>query len=294
MIHYWVASHISGIFTIHDEQKNTLEKGSRGAGFSISRGTTTSVEFSEDGKHHVFFNNKEVDEKKGNITFYVLKYVLNLEKNRNKIDFGINIFHEFEVPLSSGYGASASGALGCALALNELLDLGLEEKEIYQIAHTAEIVEGGGLGDILALYQGGWEYRLKEGAPFVGQAKNILHNGYKVATIHFGQLSTKSIIKNPNWKEKINNVGIVLMNDLIKEPTIRNFAIISKQFSISSFLATPEIVDFMNKYDSENLLISQIMLGNGVFILYQNQKDLPSHENLVLEEICHSTIKKIQ
>ncbi|MCK4897043.1 MAG: GHMP kinase, partial [Candidatus Heimdallarchaeota archaeon] len=155
MTNYWVASHISGLFAIYDENIDPLKRGSRGAGFSISRGTTTKVRFSEDNENHFFFNRKEVEANLANISSFVLKHFLELAQLNNQSDFGVSIHHEFEIPISAGYGASASGAISCAFALNDLLKSNLSEQELYQIAHTAEIIEGGGLGDVLALHKGG-------------------------------------------------------------------------------------------------------------------------------------------
>ncbi len=293
MTNYWVASHISGLFAIYDENIDPLRRGSRGAGFSISRGTTTTVRFSEDNENHFFFNKKEVDVKLANISRYVLNHCMKLAQSNNGGEFGVSIHHEFEIPLSAGYGASASGALSCAFALNDLLKLSLNEQELYQIAHTAEIIEGGGLGDVLALHKGGWEYRTLEGAPFIGKAENLLSNQYKVATLSFGEMSTKSIIKNKKWKEKINSVGKLFLQEIVDEPTIRNFGLASEQFAISSMLATPNVIDFTNRYKTENLIISQIMLGDGIFILYKDPDDLPDHPNLVQETICNLTVKKL-
>lgn len=293
MTNYWVASHISGLFAIYDDNIDPLKRGSRGAGFSISRGTTTTVRFSEDNENHFFFNRKEVEVNRANISSFVLNHFLELAQLNNQSDFGVSIHHEFEIPLSAGYGASASGAISCAFALNDLLKSSLNEQELYQIAHTAEIIEGGGLGDVLALHKGGWEYRTLEGAPFIGEAENILSNQFKVATLSFGEMSTKSIIKNINWKEKINSVGNLFLQEIINEPTIRNFGLASKQFAVSSMLATPNVIDFMKRYDNENLIIGQIMLGDGIFILYKDPDDLPDHPNLVKETICHSTVKKL-
>ncbi|MHA1347571.1 MAG: pantoate kinase [Candidatus Heimdallarchaeaceae archaeon] len=293
MTEYWVASHISGLFAIYDENIDPLKRGSRGAGFSISRGTTTTARLSEDNLNHFFFNKKEVDVNRANISRFVLNHYLKLAQLNNEGDFGVSIHHEFEIPLSAGYGASASGALSCSFAINDLLKLNLSEHEIYQIAHTAEIIEGGGLGDVLALHKGGWEYRTLEGAPFIGKAENLLSNQFKVATLSFGEMSTKSIIKNVNWKEKINSVGNLFLQEVINEPTIRNFGIASKQFAVSSMLTTPNVIDFMDKYNTDNLIVSQIMLGDGIFILYKDSEDLPEHPNLVRETICHSTVKKL-
>ena len=293
MVKYWVASHITGFFTIHDNHVDPLYRGSRGAGFSISRGTTTEVEYSDDKKNHFFFDSEEVTSDVANVSNHVLNQYLNQVRFKTEIDFGITIYHKFDVPLSSGFSASASGALGCSFALNDFFETKLDERSLYGFAHTAEIEEGGGLGDILSLYQGGWEYRIKEGSPFIGQAENILQNGYKIATLTFGDISTKSIIKNKEWKEKINSVGDRFVECIINEPTINNFAKLSQEFSLGTLLVTPEIIEFIEKYQNSELLIGQIMLGNGIFILYKERSELPKIESLVEEEICFKTLKQI-
>ena len=101
MVKYWVASHITGFFTIHDDHADPLYRGSRGAGFSISRGTTTEIEYSDDKKIHFFFNSEEVTADIANVSNHVLSQYLNHIKSKTEIDFGISIYHEFDVPLSS-------------------------------------------------------------------------------------------------------------------------------------------------------------------------------------------------
>ncbi|MHA1198304.1 MAG: pantoate kinase [Candidatus Heimdallarchaeaceae archaeon] len=288
MSKFWVASHITGIFTIEDEHPDPLQKGSLGAGFSISRGTTTWVESSDDNKNHFFFNGREVSSEEANISNYILDYIQELSKSQT----AISIFHEFEVPLSCGFGASASGALGSVLALNEHLDLDLSKPNLFQIAHRAEVINGGGLGDVIGLLQGGWEYRTKAGAPGIGEAKNILENSYKVATLNLGPIETKAVIKNEKWKQQINKVGQLFLSSFFNKPSISDFATISKQFAITSYLATPDVIQLIQDLESEDCLTGQIMLGNGIFLIYKNRSALSSIDNYIEEEICYNTIKR--
>ena len=291
MSKYWVASHVTGIFSIEDEHPEIIHRGSLGAGFSISRGTTTYVENSDDNKNHIFFNGAEVNEEKAPISNHVLKHFKFEEKKKN-VKISLSVFHEFEIPLSCGFGASASGAIGLSLALNEFLDTKFPEIYLYQLAHKAEVIQGGGLGDVIGLLQGGWEYRVKAGAPGVGLAKNILENSYKVASLSLGAIETKSVIKNEKWKQQINKVGHLFLKGFFDNPTISNFATVSKQFSITSYLATPDVLRLMQDMENEDVLVGQIMLGNGIFIVYKNKSVLSKLENLIEEDICYSTIKK--
>ncbi len=293
MVKYWVASHITGFFSIHDEHINPLFKGSRGAGFSLSRGVYTEVNFADDHKHHIFFNGQEHSLEGARVTNSVLCQVLEIMQKRSQIDFGITINHIFEIPMSSGYGSSASGALGTAYALNELLDLNLRKDEIFGIAHKTEISESSGLGDVIALYAGGWEYRLKEGAPTIGEtASMILDDTYKIATISFGELKTSSIIRNKQWKNRVNLAGKECLSNFIKKPTVENFAKQSYEFSVNSKLASRDIIDFYNQTEEESFLKGQIMLGNGIFILYKNDLDIKYIKNLKKEKICKKTVVK--
>lgn len=293
MVKYWVASHITGFFSIHDEHTNPLYKGSRGAGFSLSRGVNTEVSYSDDHKHHIFFNGQKRTLEGARVTNSVLCQIMNIIQKRSQSDFGITINHNFEIPMSSGYGSSASGALGTAYALNELLDLNLRKEEIFGIAHKTEIAESSGLGDVIALYTGGWEYRLKEGAPTIGEtASMILDDTYKIATISFGELKTSSIIKNKQWKNRVNLAGKECLSNFIKKPTVENFAKQSYEFSVKSRLALKNIIDFYDQTEDRVFLKGQIMLGNGVFILYKNDSDIKNIEGLKKEKICEKTIIK--
>ncbi|MHA1686809.1 MAG: GHMP family kinase ATP-binding protein [Candidatus Heimdallarchaeaceae archaeon] len=295
MVSYWVASHITGLFVIHNETKDILYKGSRGAGFSISRGVYTSVDFSEDKNNHLFYNDTEISLSQAKVSHRVLDLVFQKVPSSARSDISITVQHNFEIPIGAGFGASAAGALGLAFALNTLLELNLSEKEIFGIAHSAEVLEGGGLGDIIGIFQGGWEYRVKAGSPFVGETKEmVIDHPYKIATISFGDMPTETIIKNAQWKQRINTIGNECFNRFVKNPTVTNFVKEANNFSVRTQLITKEIKNFYKKHQNAPFLYSQIMLGNGIFLLYNKDDDLTEIEEKVNKEIlCKKTVKKI-
>ncbi len=292
MIKYWVASHISGMFIIQNHHSATTNKGSLGAGFCINRGVTTSIIESVDAHHHIFFNDKEIPLEHAKVTNFILNH---FSENYHSTNEKLSIHHSFEVPLTSGYGASAAGAVGTSFALNDFFNLQLTPKEIWTIAHQAEIECGGGLGDVIGLFQGGWEIRIKEGAPFYGKTSSMIEDKqYKIATISFGPMPTEKIIKADHWKEIINQNGSLAYREFRSEPTITNFGKYSKVFSLDTSLATREVREFYKKYSDLPILIGQVMLGNGVFIIYENEEDINNIENVVPEELSKETVKKLE
>ena len=56
---------------------------------------------------------------------FIFNYIKNLINNPKIIE----IYHEFELPVECGYGASGSGALGAIFGLNKLLGLKLSYLE---------------------------------------------------------------------------------------------------------------------------------------------------------------------
>ncbi|MHA1401499.1 MAG: pantoate kinase [Candidatus Heimdallarchaeaceae archaeon] len=295
MTEYWVAGHITGIFEICDQYSDPLYKGSKGAGFSISRGVKTRVQFSDDKRNHIFFNDKELPIENANVSYSVLRRYLGEFFSKSEIDFGINIYHNFSIPLSSGFGASAAGALGLSFALSDFFDLNLEERQIYQIAHVAEVLEGGGLGDIIALFHGGWELRVKEGAPYIGKVIDLKEDvKYIVATLSFGELKTKAIIRDEVKKKLITKAGRKALLSLKETPTVSSFARRIKNFTLASGILTPEVEEVIQKFkDANGLHLGQIMLGNGLIILAEKEAVLQDIPGIKIESICKETVKKI-
>lgn len=288
---WWVASHLTGFFTIHNESLSLIHKGSRGAGFNISRGVITTMKVSPDNKHHIHFNDKKVPLEQAEVSLNVIKSFFSQFELQNHI----SIFHSFDVPLSSGFGASAAGALGTSLALNSLYNLNLSKQEIFAIAHQAEILGGGGLGDIIGLYQGGYEIRTKEGAPGIGQTLPMeVDKDYKIATVSFGKMPTGHVIKDEQWKKIINREGTKVYQQFVKNPDITNFVNVSQKFSLETRLATKEVKNFYKQYSDRDIKVSQIMLGNGVFLFYTDEREIQGIPNVIKEKICFNTIKQLR
>jgi pantoate kinase len=288
---YWVAGHLTGIFEIKDSSENTLEKGSLGAGLSIKRGVQTSVSYNEHPNVDIYFNNEKTHSTYSAVTEKVIELLV---PAKDRIHFQIN--HDFEVPLSTGFGASAAGALGCAFSINDYLRLNRSKIELFQIAHQVEVLLKSGLGDIIGLFQGGLEIRIKEGAPSYGKT-TAFHNekNWKLATISFGSLSTSDILSDPHKRQLINSSGHKMVQQLIKIPTFSEFIRLTKKFTRSASLMSLNLQEFITTLP-EGIEASQIMLGDSLFLFYQEDDVLEdfakNKPSIKKEEICQNTVKK--
>lgn len=89
--------------------------------------TTTEIELIQAEKDEILFNNKEVSPKE---EAKLVKYLDLFRTNFNKKDVSFKIKTENNFPTAAGLASSASGFSALAIAVSEILDLKLSEKEL--------------------------------------------------------------------------------------------------------------------------------------------------------------------
>jgi pantoate kinase len=207
-------AHITGFFKAHFEEKQEVTEkfGSMGAGFSIKEGVTTKVIISTKNNQNSIFriSIKGFQSDKTDVSEFVLNEFLKLGNFEN-IFFDIE--HQISIPVGYGLGSSGAVALSLSYALNQVLNTNLKGIEIGKIAHNAEVNCKTGLGDVLASYYGGFEIRVKPGAPGIGQVKKINIENISVIMICFSPISTKKFIQEQ--LSKINGLGGKMVKNLI-------------------------------------------------------------------------------
>ncbi len=273
---YYVPSHITGFFVPFFDE-DCLKTGSTGAGVSLSSGLETKIKVIEgSGTISVYLNG--IKTKKNSMP--VSLNCINLIKERYPESFvnkDILIEHENDVPVESGFGASASAALGICFSIKDLIKI--SPKECIRIAHETEVKNLSGLGDVVAEVKGGVEIRKTPGIE--GIIENIPSDNLKVMGISLGKKRTESILKNPEKVKIIEKCGTKLLNKLISEPSVERLMQCSKTFTYKTGIMSKEILDLIeviseiNSYDA-----SGIMIGEGVFT-FINEKD----ENKVLDTL---------
>ncbi|KZX17110.1 homoserine kinase [Methanobrevibacter cuticularis] len=260
----FLPSHLTCFFSIFNNE-NPLKKGSCGAGILIDKGVITKAKSSK--KDKIAIKSLQNIYSPIGSNDIISKKTIEYMKNHFKIEEGISITHEIEVPLGSGFGTSASSSLGIAIAINKLFDLKIENTKLYQIAHRIEIELGSGLGDVIAETSHGIVIRTKPGAPGIGEVKNILSSDAYVITKTLGEIDTSSIIQNPIIAKKINEIGILTQNKFLKYPSIENLIKCSYNFSKKTGLMNNELLEIIKQFKNNNLDASMVMLGNTIFAL---------------------------
>ncbi len=290
---------ISSFFEIHNVEDNKpiteLEKvGARGGGFGLQKGVHTKVTAKEADKNSisVFINSKPAPQAKTTQTMVEML----LAKAKKKFD--ITVWHEIEVPIGTGFGTSAGGALTAGLAVEKALELPLTYNQIGKMAHVAEIKCRTGLGTVSSLaFAGGCVLVVEPGAPGICQIDRIpLTANYMIVAGFFPSNSlSKSLLSDAQKQQTINRYGKKTLQSILEEPTLQNFLDSCWEFSQKTGFATPNVRKLVQlAKDSGAIGAAQNMLGEAVHAIVKQEsarqveeafkRVLPS-ENVLLSRI---------
>jgi len=255
-------AHITGFFKAELDKEDSKQLGSLGAGFSIQKGVKTTVTVREKTKHDISdFAIKVNGFESGDMR--VSELVLNRFRVKGKF---IDVIHDIDVPVGYGFGCSAAVALSLAIGLNDALECKLTKIQVAQIAHDIEIECRTGLGDVLASYHGGFEVRVKPGAPGVGQVKKINSKEKRdVIIICFNPISTKKFLKEKI--SSINGLGGRMVKKLIESNDTEEFQDMSVKFAKYVNVVTPKMNQVINLLHKNGIKCGVALFGETVFSL---------------------------
>jgi pantoate kinase len=262
---------ISSFFEIHDTEDgkpivDLLKVGARGGGFGLQKGVLTKVivKEAESPSVQVFINSKPAVEAKT-----TRKMVENLLFGFTE-KYEVTVEHSIEVPVGTGFGTSAGGALTAGLALKEALDLPLTYNQIGKIAHISEIQCGTGLGAVSSLtFTGGCVLVVEPGAPGICQLDRIpITPNYMVVAGFFEPRMPKLVLDNPERKQVINRYGKKTLEAILAKPTLSNFLDRCWEFSENAGFATPRVRRLVKLAKNAGAVgAAQNMLGEAVHAL---------------------------
>lgn len=302
-----VPHRISGFFEIVDHKlpKNyglddLLSIGSRGGGPCLSECGLTTIEVDdhgEPGSVKIFINTDDCSDS-AKTTRSVLKWMA-----EDALDgIAITIRHDFPLLMGAGYGSSGSGALGTAIALNVLLEMGLSLNDCGKFAHCAEVENKTGLGTIGGQVRGGCTISMIPGFPF-NMASIILPPGIKIACATRGGLSTAQMLSDPDIRKNIIESGKTAMANIVDHYTIENFTRIAIEFVNSTWMnfleqldlgAVKNVMDTVNSNLPEGILgVSMNQMGKSVYCIYRASTDAEEYIDHVFVDNGFDDIKFI-
>jgi pantoate kinase len=278
-------AHITGFFKAEmDENTQPELQGSLGAGFSIEKGVTTTVEVED--SDFTDFKIKVTGYQPDNtqVSEYVLKeFLQNVEGS-----YFVNVHHEIKIPVGYGLGCSAAVALSLAYALNEAFGTRYSKERLGRMAHNAEVMCRTGLGDVLASYHGGFEIRVKGGAPGIGEIKKIPTETYSAIMICFSPISTKQFLKER--LASINGLGGKMVDSLVQTRNIDQFHDFSVEFANYVNIITPKMRVVIDDLGSHGIKCGVALFGETIFTLVP--KDLEDKVIEILEKYQDGIIIK--
>ncbi|MCD6371954.1 MAG: pantothenate kinase [Thermococcus sp.] len=267
LIRSFVPAHITAFFVprFHDDP---LKAGSLGAGVNLEKGVNVfvSVETEVLERHiHVAFNGEPVKREEAVISYSVAEEIVPAGFTGE-----IEIWQYFDFPNGYGFGNSAGGALGTALALS--YKLGGTWLRAAQVAHKHEVLNRGGLGDVVAQLAGGMEVRVKAGGPGIGLVDNLFFEGYKVLVVPLGRLPTREVLDGEVVKV-IEAEGSKALEKLLAEPTPERMMVLAREFAEKTGLLSGELLELARELDGVlKNPSSMIMLGKGLFALVRESE----------------------
>lgn len=245
--------HVSCIFQPVSSY-DIMSTGSRGVGIRLSLGSRATVEPRDDGAVNIRIDGQQA-----------VAHITRMTAENLAPGMGFDISIENDLPVSQGFGMSASGALATALCIADIV--GRSRSEAFLAAHKAEVIGGGGLGDVAAIVAGrDIPVRTVPGMPPHGKVVNAGFSFPRLTLAVLGPpLETDSVLGDSRMMGPIRDASAVAMEGFLDVPTRANLFEMSNGFSSGSDLESPAIRKTIEALRSKGYGAGMCMLGNSVF-----------------------------
>ncbi|MEZ5335394.1 MAG: hypothetical protein R2741_09235 [Methanolobus sp.] len=137
---------------------------------------------------------------------------------------------------------------GTAHALNHALSLDYTAENSMTLRMLLKPMKCGGLGDVTGQAHGGILLRKHQAQTIPASVDRIPLRKNEVYCVVLGKLSTKSVLSNPEMVKIITSAGKVAMKKLLRSPSVDNFMLSSKDFTIDSKLAGEKVMEAIGGY----------------------------------------------
>ncbi|HUR62772.1 MAG TPA: hypothetical protein VM286_10490 [Candidatus Thermoplasmatota archaeon] len=202
MRHAFAPGHVSGLFAVHDEAEDPLQRGSRGAGWSLARGATATATAAAATQVRIGGQASSAP-----VTRDALRRMV---PGRH---FHVDL--RLDLPVGQGFGMSAAGTLAACLAVAAVADI--DPEDALQATHAAEVSAGTGLGDAVGSWFGSGELRIRAGCPPHGWAMRVdPPEGTEFLFCVAGPgIATPTIVRDETWKRRTRELGDAAVDRIV-------------------------------------------------------------------------------
>ncbi|MCZ2809465.1 MAG: hypothetical protein O2V44_08935 [Candidatus Bathyarchaeota archaeon] len=250
--------------------------GARGGGFALNKGVSTEVIVAEaeEKRIQVFINGECCPEAE------TTKSVVETFLENVPEAYHVTVKHHVEVPIGAGFGSSAAGALGTALALSKVFGLNLTYNQLGRIAHVAEVRCRTGLGTVGPLLFGGCGLTIEPGAPGYALLDRIpVSPDHRIIAGTFRPYPTKEMLSSQEKREIINEWGRKTLRKILADPSLKNFLGACKEFAVGTGFVTGRVQKLIELAEEAGAIgAAQNMLGEAVHALVKVDKMESVHE----------------
>jgi len=192
---------------------------------------------------------------------------------RTKGKFEVEIRHQVEVPIGSGFGTSGAGAFSCVLALARALSIPVTYNEAGRIAHNADILCGTGLGTVEGLAVGGLVLVVEPGAPGIGRTDQIpISPDLRIVAGSFRPIEKRTVLLEKR-RAVINRIGRETMGRILLKPDVVNFMKCCKNFAIETGLTSDRTQKLIRDAEDAGALgATQNMVGEAVHAVLHKER----------------------
>lgn len=252
MIKAFCPAHITCFFSPCDSA-DIMRKGSKGAGIRLDLGTTAEVEEKNGGRSDISIDGAVSEAR-------IARHVLDaLSPDRS---FSVSI--ENDLPIGQGFSTSASGAIATALCVCDII--GAERADAFRAAHAADIIGGGGLGDVSGLAcEAHQPFRTEAGLDGRAVGTGVSFTGMTVAVLG-PELDTRRVLGDPLVSRRIHELGERSVSDYAEHPGREALISVSNAFSSGIGLESMPVSDAIARLRTEGIGSAMCMLGNSIFI----------------------------
>ena len=256
--------------------------GARGAGFGVENAVEVEVSVSPSDKLSVvnYINGEKVEGGIGHVSVKTFFEIMGIEPK-----YSVEIRQKINVPIGAGFGTSAGSSLGVILALSRALGVPLTIVEAGDIAHVSEIRARTGLGTVSGLVSlGAIVVISRHGPPSLCLVDHIIMDGDEIYVLlaSRGKKETSLALKDVSLLDRASKYGKVIMDKLIKEPTIENFFCLARVFAERTGLAAKQIMRLIDEVGEYAIGAIQAMIGDSIAVV-SYRENVDTIKNIIME-----------